>query len=68
MIKSSLANLVRPSDGRMITINKRKVNVLIILERFSAVFVQYPINLSLKATKLGRVTAASHNRNVGIVS
>jgi len=57
-----------PREGKIITINIKKENTLIIRERFSAVFVQNPTILSDTDTKLGSVTATIHSRSVGIVS
>jgi len=60
--------LVSPNDGKMITMKSRNVNVLIIFDRFSAVFVQNPMIRSETDTRLGISTAAIHKSTVGIVS
>ncbi len=60
--------LETPSDGRMMIITRRKVKVLIILDRFSAVRVQNPMLRSEMVTREGSVTAATQMINVGSVS
>lgn len=50
------------------TMKMRKENILIIFDRFSAVFVQNPTILSDTETRLGSVTAPIQRSIVGNVS
>lgn len=61
-------NLARPSDGRIITMNSRKMNVFRIIAWFRSDLVQWLIHWSDLITITGKRVANVHKSNVGIVS